>query len=260
MKYWYHKPNHLLAEYVRTVLIIEGFTEPGSNTLPIFTNGMPTFFCRTEKGQTRYEQMEQLTLFGRFTPSDCWTINEPTTIIAYFFKPFALAGLFNIAAKKIKENSIDLCNWSPHKFNAFKKQLVYAGSTTRKIEVLDNLLFEQLKLHQRTCEIIKYATDQIMCNSGRKILPKIFKELHLTERTFQRIFKKFVCVTPTQYRRICQFQLSFGQLHSKQFDKISEVAFDNSFVDQSHFNRSFKEFNQTTPNNYLRKGLAGKPK
>ena len=260
MKYWYHKPNHLLTEYVRTVLIMEGFSEPGSNTLPIFTNGMPTLFCRTEKGQADYENIEQLTLFGTVAPPDRWTINEHTTIIAYFFKPFALAALFNTAAKKLKENPIDLCNWSPHKFNALKTQLVYAGSTTRKIEILDNLLIEQLTLHKRTCEIIQYATDQIMCNSGRETLPEILKELHLTERTFQRIFKKFVGVTPTQYRRICQFQLSFGQLRSKQFDKISDVAFDNCFADQSHFIRSFKEFTQTTPNEYLRKGLTGEHK
>jgi AraC-like DNA-binding protein len=258
MKYWYHKPDHILTEYVRTVLVIEGFAEPGSNTLPIFTNGMPTLFCRTEKGQTEYEHIEQLTLFGTFTPSDFWTINEHTTIIAYFFKPFALAALFNTAAKKLKENPIDLCNWSPHKFNALKTQLVYSDDATRKIEVLDNLLIEQLKLNNRACQIIQYATDQIMCNSGTEILPEILKELHLTERTFQRIFKKFVGVTPTQYRRICQFQFSFGQLRSKQFDKISDIAFNNSFADQSHFIRSFKEFTQTTPNDYLRNGLTDK--
>jgi len=260
MKYWYHKTNHLLAEYVRTVLVIEGFTEHGFNALPIFTNGMPTLFCRTEKGQTEYEHVEQLTLFGTLTPPGCWTINEQATIIAYFFKPFAMTGLFNTSAKKLKENPIDLCNWSPHKFSALKMQLVYADSTTRKIEVLDNLLIGQLRLHKRACEIIQYATDQIMYHSGREILPEILKELHLTERTFQRIFKKFVGITPTQYRRICQFQLSFGQLRSKQFDKISDVAFDNSFADQSHFIRSFKEFTKITPKDYLRKGLTGEHK
>jgi AraC-like DNA-binding protein len=97
-----------------------------------------------------------------------------------------------------------------------------------------------------------------MYNSGTEILSALLEKLNLKERTFQRIFKKYVGVTPTQYRRICQFQLSFVQMRTRQFGKISEVAFDNGFSDQSHFIRSFKEFTQTTPQQYLQKGLTDK--
>ncbi|MES3019615.1 MAG: helix-turn-helix transcriptional regulator [Bacteroidota bacterium] len=84
----------------------------------------------------------------------------------------------------------------------------------------------------------------------------IIEEQNLTERTLQRMFKKFVGITPTQFRRICQFQQSFGQLRGGHFSKVSDVAFDNHFSDQSHFIRSFKEFTDTTPNDYLKKGLT----
>ena len=258
MKHWYQRPGKLLTEFVRTVLIIEGFSEPDSNSLPIFTNGMPTLFCKTEKNPSGYENVTQLTLHGNFINSDCWTTNNNSTIIAYFFKPFVLAGMFNIPAKKLLNTPVDLCNCSPHKYNALRTQLIYADSTLRKVEVLDNLLVQQLNENQKIVEIIQYATDQIICNSGTEILSEILFELKLNERTFQRIFKKYVGVTATQYRRICQFELSFLQLRSKRFDKISDVAFSSGFADQSHFIRSFKEFTQTTPNDYLRKGLTDK--
>jgi AraC-like DNA-binding protein len=260
MNYWYHKPDPQLAAYVRTMLVIEGFGESNTNTLPMLTNGMATLFCRTEKDIEGFENVVKLTLFGTTLPSGYWSAYEKTTIIAYFFKPFTLASLFNIDAKSLKEKEVDLCSLSPHKFNALKTQLIYGDSTSRKIEVLNNLLIDQLQQNIRTCDIIQYATNQIMHNSGREILAELLKELNLNERTFQRMFKKYVGVTPTQYRRICQFQLSFGQLKSKQFNKISDVAFNNGFADQSHFIRSFKEFTQTTPNDYLRKGLSNKPK
>lgn len=258
MKQLYEKPNKLLAEFVRTILIMKGVSEPDSNNLPIFTNGMPTLFCRTEKEPSGYENIRQLTLFGKSTTPDCWTTNNNTTIIAYFFKPFAVASLFNIPAKKLLETPIDICNWNPHKFNALKTQLIYAGATSRKVEVLDNVLIQQFNQNKRECEIIQYATDQIMYNSNKEILSEILDELDLNERTFQRIFKKYVGVTPTQYRRICQFQISFGQLRSKHYNKLSEVAYDNGFADQSHFIRSFKEFTQITPNDYLKSGLKNK--
>jgi AraC-like DNA-binding protein len=253
MKYWYEKPNKLLTELVRTVLIMEGFSKANSSDLPVFVNNMPALFCRTE-GHHDYETITQLALFGK-SPTDIWTVSKETTIIAYFFKPFTMASLFNIPATTLSDEPIDLSLWSPHKSTALKTQLIYASETNRKIEVLDNLLIQQLDENQRVYKIIQYATDQIMNNSGKEILSEILHTLNLNERTFQRIFKKYVGITPTQYRRICQFQLSFGQLQSKQFNTVSEVAYDNGFADQSHFIRSFKEFTKITPNDYLKKGL-----
>ena len=258
MKHWYQTPGKQLTEFVQAVLIIEGFSEPNANSLPIFTNGVPGLFCKTETFPSGYENVTHLTLYGNFINSDCWRTTNNSTIIAYFFKPFSLAGLFNIPANKLLNTPVDLCNCSPYKYNALRTQLVYADSTSRKVEVLDNLLVQQFNENQNIFEIIQYATEQIICNPGAGILSEILQKLKLNERTFQRIFKKYVGVTPTQYRRICQFELSFTQLRSKRFAKISDVAFSNGFADQSHFIRSFKEFTQTTPNDYLRKGLTDK--
>ena len=257
MKYWYQKPNQLLSEYIRTVLIIEAFAQPGCDQLPILTNGVSALFCRTEKDKTGNGQM-QLTLFGKSIPQECMEVKKDTTIILCFFKPFAMAAMFGLPATTLMEKPVELSNWNAHKTNALKTQLFYATSTEQKMEVVDNLLIHLLQQNKKECEIIKYATDEIMCNPSTEILTTIQTELDLNERTFQRIFKKYVGITPNQYRRICQFQVSFTQLRAKEFNKLTDVAYENGFADQSHFIRSFKEFTQTTPNDYLRSGLKGK--
>ena len=257
MKHWYQTPNHLLSGYIRTVLILEDFSQAEPDSLPLFTNGLPALFCKTERNGSE-NQIVQLSLFGRSVPAEDWNVNPDTTIIAYFFKPFALAATFNISAKRLNEKAIDLANWSAHTANALKTQLIYAASTTQKLEVLDNLLIQQLKKRKRECEIIRIITDEVMCNPGTEILSELLEKLKLNERTFQRLFKKYVGITPNQYRRICQFHISFSQLRANDFEKLSDIAYDNGFADQSHFIRSFKEFTQITPNDYLKFGLKEK--
>ena len=260
MKYHYHKPHQDIAVYVRTVLILEGCAESGMERLPMFTNGIPALVCRTEKNPDGYEDITLLSLFGKSTDPECWLVDKQTTIIAYFFKPFSLAAIFNVPVAGLMESPLDLSQWHPHKSNALRAQLIYAESTSRKVEVLDHLLIHQITGNRIACEMIQYATNQIICNSGTEILSAILKTLNIKERTFQRMFKKYVGVSATQFRRICQFQQSFAQLRAEKFDKTSDVAFDNGFADQSHFIRSFREFAATTPSDYLRKGLSGSSK
>ncbi|MET0394316.1 MAG: helix-turn-helix transcriptional regulator [Chitinophagaceae bacterium] len=243
---------------MRTVLIIEGFAESPASSLPLFTNGMPALLCRTEKDEAGYENVRQLALFGKSVPPDCWQAGGHDTLIAWFFKPFVLAALFNLPAAKLAKSPVDLGQWNPHQTNALRTQLAYAVSTAEKVEVIDQLLLLQSQQRSRECGIIRHATDQLMYEAGADTLATLYDNLHLNERTFQRIFKKYVGITPNQYRRICQFQQSFVQLRTKQFDKLTDVAYDNGFADQSHFIRSFREFTQTTPNHYLRAGLNKK--
>src|SRR5687768_5825563 len=123
MKYWYQRPAESLAEFVRTVLILEGFSTPDPESKPLVTNGMPALFCKTQKDEAGNERIVDLVLFGNSTTSECWVTDINTTIIAYFFKPFAIASLFNLSAKKLADKPLDLRMWNAHKINALITQL-----------------------------------------------------------------------------------------------------------------------------------------
>jgi AraC-like DNA-binding protein len=258
MTHRYHNLNPQLTEFIRTVLVFESVSKAATNKFPVFTNGMQALVCKTEKDKKGNEHISLLSLYGTSIPAEIWNLKKNTTIISYFFKPFTLTTLFNVEAGKIVNSPIELAMWNAHKCNALKTQLFYAETTEQKIQALDNLLLKQLNENKNVYEIIQFATDKMMDDPGANILLSLQKELKINERTFQRMFKKYVGLSPNQYRRICQFQLSFTQLRSQKFENLGDVAFDNGFADQSHFNRAFKEFTEITPHKYLKSGLKNK--
>ncbi len=248
----YHRPQQALSPFVRTLLVMDPAEQPEHDELPMVTHGMPALFCKIKENNVG------IALFGKEVPGEYWKSDQETLIIAYLFLPFTLASVFNVAAGDISRKPLDLRKWKPQRANAVITQLLGAKSTKEKIEAIDALLMQLVMENRRTIGIIRVSTDDIMNDPGTDSLPALLEKLALTERTFQRTFKKFVGITPVQYRRICQFQATFSQLRGKEFNTMSDVAFDNGFADQSHFIRAFREFTQTTPKEYLRHGLKSK--
>ena len=252
MQQWYNKIDPRLNDYVQTILVLDNSDPPAPDDLPIFTNGMPALLCTSKNNHHR------LTLFGNSVHAERLTVMGATNLIAIFFKPFAIGPVFKLSARELKKGPVELNSWSPQKAIALNLQLIHAQSTVEITEALLHFVLSEVLSNQRECEIIKFATDKILENPDTDILAQLLKELNLSARTFQRIFKKYVGISANEYRRICQFQIAFYQLRGKQFDKLTDVAYDNGYFDQSHYIRSFKEFTEITPQEYLQFGLKKK--
>ncbi|MGC3945653.1 MAG: helix-turn-helix transcriptional regulator [Chryseolinea sp.] len=258
MRYWYQPPCEKLANYVRTVLVVDMFSEDVRPNVPLVITGMPAVLIQLTPGSDARADDVEITLYGAPIPADFRLNPRHAITIIYCFKPFSIAALFDIEASVLAKHPMRASDWNSKAAATLVNQLISATHALQMITVLDNFMLAQLSYHFPICEAVRIATDKIMLDPDAVVLNQLPDQLHVTRRTFQRMFKKFVGVSPTEYRRICQFQQSFQQVRSKQFDKLSDVASDNGFTDQSHFVRSFREFSSTTPGKYLEHGLNPK--
>ncbi|WP_199140784.1 helix-turn-helix domain-containing protein [Pedobacter sp. ASV12] len=246
-------PNPKIADYVERILVMEDFRVVNPFVLPLYANGSPTLLFQTAKGQIK-NSSNNLTLFGQTVFPENLLIKDDFTLIAYFFKPFALYALFGVSAQELTDNPIDLNLLSPAKTYGFEERLLNAQSVAARMALLDDYVYNLIIKTKVDCELIKYATLSIAGNSAKDALVKVQKELYVTERTFQRLFERNIGLPPNLFRRICQFNAAFQQLNNRNFNKLTDVALGNGYADQSHFIRSFKEFTHITPKAYLNFG------
>jgi AraC-like DNA-binding protein len=158
-----------------------------------------------------------------------------------------------------------------------KSQLMNTCSLDGRLELLNEFVRKLARLpYLPVNKEIIFATQTIQKNRGLFPLKRIQSELNMTERTFQRLFESHVGVSPKLFGRICQFQSAFqqvsqlhqiNQLHqgNQQYSglqnhsfRLSDIAYENGYADQSHFIRVFREFTNHPPRDYF-KGCAESP-
>ncbi len=248
------KPNNTVAEYVERILVVDHSEMNTPFSLPLFANGSPTLLFVSAKALIGNTPAAHLTLFGQTILPQTLALPGGFTLIAYFLKPYSLCALFGVTALELTDKPLDLNLLFPKKTAALGERLLNTGSTEERIVLLDHYISGLTELARSNSPIIKYATDQIAQHPSPEILIKVQKELQVTERTFQRMFEKNIGIAPNLYRRVCQFNSAFQQLNSRTYDKLSDIAFQHGYADQSHYVRSFKEFTNLVPTDYLNFG------
>ncbi len=247
-------PNQQIAAHVDRILVIESTTITTSFILPLYANGVPTILFKSVKGNLGKDNSGHHLLFGQTVLPESLTLPESFTLIAYFFKPYLLLPLFGVAAQELTDKPLDLNLLFPHLSAALQERLLNAGTVEDMIGLLNDFVLGLINRCKSTCPLIKYATTEIAAHPSKQSLALVQKELHITERTFQRMFEKNVGISPNLYRRICQFNAAFTQLNNRGHHKLSDIAFQNGYADQSHYIRAFREFTNITPKEYFRFG------
>jgi AraC-like DNA-binding protein len=169
-------------------------------------------------------------------------------MIIVCFHPHVLFSVFRFNARTITDDCLDLGLLPPVPGINLEDQLWNTVSAEKRVSVLFDYI-EQLIIRNRSAVDagMAYATSQLLQHNSASPLKELQRVLNLSERTFQRKFEQYIGVPPKLFSKISQFQAALSQLRSGRFNKLSDIAYDNGFADQSHFIRNFKKFTGFSP-------------
>jgi AraC-like DNA-binding protein len=246
-------PPSTISQFVSGILVIEDANLSHEFVIPLFANGSPTLVFQTAKAQKGNQTIGNLTLYGQTIQPAELKFRDGFTFIAYFLFPHALTQLFAIAPKEITDNYLDLTLLKQTKKFELQEQLLNSASLEESLQLIERFILNLSKQSFNDDRRILFAVNELKNSKGLLSLVELRNDLHITERSFQRLFENNIGISPNLYKRICQFQFAFQQVNQNRFLKLTDVAYDSGFADQSHFIRVFKEFTGLTPNEYLAK-------
>lgn len=251
MNYKVFSPPEILRPFVKYFWALDCDTGGTVSTLRAFPDGCPgVIMIQSESAvcDSRKNKLPDIYLHGQAIKASELTYSGKLTAIGVSFQPHALRSVFGINANELTSTGIDLTSVQTKKDRHFSEQLIYGETIEGKIKILSDYLIHQHQNNKTPAdELVEYATAQILGSKGCIPLKELQQKLQLSERSLERKFNQVIGISPKLFSRISRFQESLYQLRAGKYDKLSDVAYENEYFDQSYFIRVFKEFTGFSP-------------
>lgn len=157
------------------------------------------------------------------------------------FKPWALYTAFGLNAKELTNKTMDsnlICNISNELDNG-------EFSESQFFDLMECQLLKSIKRSKMTKVMQKIANEMEQEN-----LATLSEKFSCSKKSIIESYNKMIGVSPHKFftlRCICN---SIKVLQNNKKIKLTELAYNQGFYDQAHFNRVFKEHTGLTPKEF----------
>ncbi|MEG0377853.1 MAG: helix-turn-helix domain-containing protein, partial [Eubacterium sp.] len=142
-------------------------------------------------------------------------------------------------------NLYELSNSLAQKLN----KAVTNDTTEKIIAAIENALVDELFINQDFIEKAQLISD-FMTKADSNSVRSFCNQRAINIKTFERIFLYYTSYTPKALSCISRFQNASNQLVHQHLASLTDITYQNSFTDQSHFIKDFTRFSGTTPRTF----------
>ncbi|MGV0996107.1 helix-turn-helix domain-containing protein [Empedobacter falsenii] len=174
------------------------------------------------------------------------SINTTLDEVCIIFHPAALRLFTNISYDELIKSDEVFEMIFPKSATDFTEQLFEEKNSLKRISMLENILLKSLNqnhLNTKTKEILYLIqqTDEL------KVSP-LAKQLSINESTLYRLFMNQIGQSPKSFLKTVRFRKALDSILHFENEKLTHIAYQNNYTDQSHFIRDFKEITGQSPN------------
>jgi AraC-like DNA-binding protein len=246
-------PSDILKPYVKSYTLIsidrdltdEVFYPSGYVDLVInISAGNATTFIN---GRSR--KLPDVELLGHLTLPSRLSVTKGTCVLIARIYPHASSFFFS-------DSMSEFTNYATNAYGIFSKEiddvhysLMEADSLEQKIAILDRFLIGKLIKNEKQLRksIIIGQVCKHICLMGDTYDSKTLSSAYgLSERSIEKLFVDLVGIAPRAFFSVYRFNKSLNLVLSSG-RKLTSIAYDCGYYDQSHFIKEFTRFTGITP-------------
>lgn len=180
---------------------------------------------------------------------------EPTGYVNTFavrFYPIGFTNFVTIAIRLLANKETALQEVFEMKAaGELEQKIILAATTRQRIEIIEEFLRDQLNDKIIIDKIVQLTVDTLLSTNGTSSISQILKATPSKRRQLERKFIKQIGISPKQLGKVIRLQTALKMLLKKPTEKLTDIAYQSEYYDQSHFIKDFKEFTGTNPHDFF---------
>lgn len=138
--------------------------------------------------------------------------------------------------------------------NAIAEQLKEAPGTVARLDILERELLHQLNPACQPPGNFRHILEALKQPCNFQNINTFCRQYNISLRQVERMYNRYVGLTASTYCALNRFHNSLNQLLRSDYSKLSDLAYDNDFFDQTHFIKEFRRFAGNTPGKFAKNG------
>lgn len=184
-------------------------------------------------------------------PSTQLLVNGKVDILGICFQPDGVYPFFKTPLSEFSNHILSATDIGLTNFPEINQRLKEASTTTTRLHILEEELLKCLKDSSKPPDNFHQIFRAV--SNGQPInINEFCRSNNLNPRQLERLYLKYIGLPASTYNTLRRFHRSMNQvLHTEQ-SKLSDVAYDYDYFDQTHFIREFKRFTGTSPKSFIK--------
>jgi AraC-like DNA-binding protein len=247
-----HIPTEQLRPYIKAYRIIESSEGMVNRVVPNTSFAMAFRF----RGRISYVNDSDkiilpVTTFSGLRKSVRLINYTPqTSALIVLFKETGVSAFFKQPLHELFEKSVPLDNFFAYsEISIIEERLAELNNNKKRIAVIEQFLCSKLS-HNTTDKLVSEAIASIYIDNGLTQIRELANSLFISQDAFEKRFRKVTGASPKQFSSIVRMKSIINQNASSS--TFLDIALENGYYDQSHFNKDFKIFTWQTPTDFFK--------
>lgn len=197
-------------------------------------------------------QAGQSGIFGVVTGKFTRVLEGRDRAFGIKFRPGAFYPLAKGPVSRFTNSSLRLEDVLGADGTAFEAALLALDAPDQQIECAEAFLRPRLPERDETVELVNRVIEMIVAHPTLTRVRDVAASCHLSERTLQRLFSRYVGVSPKWVIQRYRLYEASEQVAAGHVVDWTKLALDLGYFDQAHFIKDFKAIVGYTPADYAR--------